>query len=105
MIRFHIKLGDDTLTTNWQEEPVTHGTGPQTAVVKMTRLRQQYSDAKISIERNTVIPKPETAGQVRYKIQLGQATYYSKVVDESEADALLAELKEKFSDKAVISRG
>jgi hypothetical protein len=42
---------------------------------------------------------------VRYKIQLGQATYYSKVVDEGEADALLAELKEKFSDKAVISRG
>jgi hypothetical protein len=36
---------------------------------------------------------------------VGQATYYSKVLDEGDADALLAELKDKFSDNEVISRG
>ena len=105
MIRFKILDGKSTYLTSWQEEAVTHGAGPQTAVVEMTRLRQQYPAAKISIERNTVIPKPETPAQVRFKIQVGQSTYYSRVADESESEALLTELREKFGDKAVINRG
>lgn len=112
MIRFKIVQGDDILLSSWQDEPVRHGAGPQTAVVAMTELRQQYPDAAISIERTTVIPKPD-ADKVRFKIQAGQATMYSKTVSESEADALEAELRaskhvqkfEKVYGKVTITRG
>lgn len=104
MIRFYIKDSDTTITTDWQEEPVTHGVGPQTAVVEITRLRQQYPNARISIERNTVIPTPDRT-QVRFRIQVGQATYYSRVVSESESEALEAELRARFPKEAKISRG
>ena len=105
MIRFHVKqLDQEPITTEWQEEPVTHGSGPQTAVVEMTKLRQQYPDAAIRIERTTVIPKPEH-NQVRFKIVLPNSeTRYSKVVDESEADALRIELLNRFP-KAEVARG
>lgn len=104
MIRFKIVNGDDVLLTPWQDEPVRHGTGPQTAVVAMTELRQQYPDAAISIERTTVIPKPDT-NQVRFKVQVGKVAYYSRVVNEgSEAEALMTELQQRYP-KGVISRG
>lgn len=104
MIRFHIQTGDSTVATEWQDEPVRHGVGPQTAVVAMTGLRQQHPDAAISIERTTVIPKPD-ANQVRFKVQVGQLTYYSRVVSEgSEAEALLSELQKNYP-KGVITRG
>lgn len=104
MIRFKIVNGDDILLTPWAEEPVRHGAGPQTAVVAMTELRQQHPDAAISIERTTVIPKPD-ANQVRFKIQVGQATYYSRVVSEGgEAEALLSELQKNYP-RGVITRG
>jgi hypothetical protein len=104
MIRFKIINGDDILLTGWQDEPVRHGAGPQTAVVAMTELRQQYPDAAISIERTTVIPKPD-AHQVRFKVQVGQVAYYSRVVNEgSEAEALASELQKSYP-KGVITRG
>lgn len=104
MIRFHIQEGDQVTETPWQEEPVTHGSGPQTAVMEMTKLRQQYPDAAIRIERNTVIPKPEH-NQVRFKIVLpNNETRYSKVVDESKADALRIELLARFP-KGEVTRG
>lgn len=104
MIRFHVKTKDATITTEWQDEPITHGAGPQTAVVAMTELRREHPDAAISIERTTVIPKPEQ-NQARFKIRLpNNETRYSKVVNESEADKLLAELREKFP-KAEVGRG
>jgi hypothetical protein len=112
MIRFKIVNGDDILLTGWQDEPVRHGAGPQTAVIAMTELRQQYPDAAISIERTTVIPKSDD-GKVRFKIQAGQAVMYSKIVSDGEADALEAELRtsrhvQKFGEiygKVVITRG
>lgn len=105
MIRFIIQDGDQATETPWQDEPVMHGPGViPTAVVEMTKLRQQYPDAAIRIERTTVIPKPEH-NQVRFKIVLpNNETRYSKVVNESEADALRLELLNRFP-KAEVSRG
>lgn len=105
MIRFKIKQGDEITLTEWQDEPLKHGGGSQTAVVAVSELRQQYPDAAISIERTTIIPKPEH-NQVRFKIVLANnETRYSKVVNESEADTLLAELNKKFPNAKEISRG
>lgn len=104
MIRFKIVQGNDVLLTPWQSESVIHGTSPQTAVVAMTELRQQHPTAAISIERTTVIEKPTTE-QVRFKIVLpNNETRYSRVVSESEAETLEAELVKSFP-KGVISRG
>lgn len=104
MIRFHIDESGDTTSTEWIEEPVTHGSGPQTAVVEMTRLRKLHPDAAISIERTTVIPQQEH-NQVRFKILLpNNETRYSKIVSESEADQLRLELLAKFP-KAEVTRG
>jgi hypothetical protein len=104
MIRFKIVNGDDVLLSPWQHEPVNHGTNPQTAVVEMTKLRQQHPDAAISVERTTVIPKPEF-NQVRFKIALpNNETRYSKVVSEDNAEALQTELQQQFP-KGVVSRG
>lgn len=105
MIRFHVsQLGQEPIATEWQDEPIIHGAGPQTAVVEMSRLRQLYPDAAIRIERTTVIPKPEH-NQVRFKIVLpNNETRYSKVVGESEADKLRLEILTRFP-KAEVTRG
>ena len=104
MIRFEIIEDGQSTFTEWQDEPVVHGTAQQTAVVAVTKLRKANPDAKIRIERTTVIPKPEHH-QVRFKIVLpNNETRYSKVVDESEADRLRIELLGKFP-RAEVSRG
>lgn len=104
MIRFHVEHSGQVIVTEWVEESITHGSGPQTAVEAVKQLRQQYPDAAIRIERTTVIPKP-AHNQVRFKIVLpNNETRYSKVVDEGGADALRAELLAKFP-KGEVTRG
>lgn len=105
MIRFHVKQsGQEPITTEWQDEPLIHGAGAQTAVEAVKQLRQQYPEGAIRIERKTVIPKPEHS-QVRFKIVLpNNETRYSKVVNESEADALRLELLTRFP-KGEVTRG
>ena len=105
MIRFIVTKGDDITITPWQDEPVKSGANGHTAVLEMTKLRQEYGkEAKIRIERDTVIEKPET-GQVRFKVALpNNETRYSAVVPESESEALRLKLVEMFP-KGVINRG
>ena len=116
MIRFAItQLGAEPFFTDWVEEPVKHGTGPQTAVVAMTELRQRYPDAAIRIERTTVIPKPERQ-LFRYDVfvrdgyqavidkggeravHIVNTTVHSRPFQEPERESVVAELREKFPD-------
>ena len=104
MIRFKITEGENVTLSPWADEPIKHGANPPSAVTMMAELRQQHPNAAISIERTTVIPKPEN-NQVRFKIVLpNNETRWSRVVNEDEAEKLEAELRESYS-KAVISRG
>jgi hypothetical protein len=115
MIRFKVQQGDSATLTPWIEEVVKHGAGPQTAVVEVGKLRQQYPDAAISIERATVIPKPERQ-MFRYDIfvrdgfikvidedgehivHVANTTVQSRPFQEAEREAVITELKEKFPD-------
>jgi hypothetical protein len=121
MIRFKITQDDHTTFTDWMEEPVTHGAGPQTAVVEMTKLRQTYPQAKISIERATAIPRPERK-LFRYEIHVKQGAIkvtdddgeqqrdvsgmvlQSRPFQEIETEQLLAQLKEQFPDAIFTKR-
>lgn len=116
MIRFHVEQsGQESTVTEWCDEPVTHGAGPQTAVVEMTKLRQLYPDAAIRIERATIIPK--TSQQMfrydvfvrdgfqevidsdgRRVVHLVNTTIHSRPFQEAERESVVAELREKFPD-------
>jgi len=105
MIRFHITNGDQITTTEWQEEPVLRGPdGIPTATVAMEALRRQYPNAAIRIERTTVLDPPKR-NQVRFRIQDGSAVRYSEVVDESERESLLTEIRERFPKGVVTVDG
>lgn len=98
MIRFHIKQGDSLTSTAWEEEPVKYGVGqPHTAVERMIELRKTYgNDARISIERTTVIPAPDRK-QVRFRIALPKdETRYSRPYPISEKDEALIRLQKQF---------
>lgn len=103
MIRFSVIHGDKTTLTEWENEPVAYGAGvAHTAVARMTELRKTYGkEARISIERTTVIPEPDRR-QVRFKIVEGETTSFSPLYPVAEQDARFAEWKEKFP-QAVIA--
>lgn len=102
MIRFKIAQGDaDPILTEWTEEPLRAGV-THTAAQQMTELRKTYgSDARISIERTTVIEEPDRR-QVRFKIKTQKSTHYSLPFPITERDQRLAEMKEKHR-KATIT--
>lgn len=102
MIRFKIMQGEsEPVLTEWENEPVRAG-GIPTATQRMTELRKTYgSDARISIERTTVIEEPDRR-QVRFKIETKKSTHYSLPFPIAERDERLAEMKEKHR-KATIT--
>lgn len=123
MIRFHVsQLGQEPISTDWQDEPVTHGPGViPTAVVEMTKLRQQYPDAAIRIERKTVIPQPERKlfrfdievrdGRMLVMdkdgtrgVEVGGLTLQSRSFQEAEEEKVRAEIMESLPESRLIRR-
>lgn len=102
MIRFSIKQGDaEPILTEWENEPSRAGS-VHTAVARMTELRQTYgSDARISIERTTVIAESDRR-QVRFKIVTKKSTHYSLPFPIAERDGRMAEMRDKHR-KATIT--
>lgn len=96
MIRFSVKQGAaEPILTDWEEEHVRHGVGVPTAVARMNELRRTHgSDARISIERTTVIAEPDRR-QVRFKIVTEKPTHYSLPFPIAERDERLAEMRDK----------
>lgn len=102
MIRFKIDEDNkDPAWTEWEPEHVRQGLGPHTAVQRMSELRQIYGvDARISIERTTVIPEGDHR-QVRFKIVDGDMTWYSMTYPIAEKDARRAEIEQKFPNAVI----
>jgi len=103
MIRFSVKHGDKTTLTEWENEPIAYGAGAvHTAVERMVKLRETYGkEARISIERTTVIPEPDRR-QVRFKIVEGEETKLTPLYPIGEQDMRLAEWRARFP-KATIT--
>lgn len=103
MIRFKVTQGEaEPILTDWEEEPVRHGAGAPTAVARMNELRQTHGrDARISIERTTVIEETDKR-QVRFKIVTGDETRYSATFAIGEKDERRMAMDEKFP-KATIT--
>ncbi len=121
-IRFHITQGDgDITTTDWEEELIRVGID-QTAVMLVSRLRTQYPEAAIAIERRGDVRIPRQEKMFRYKIfvkkgvaqvtpnpenpmgiiELKNTTLQSRSFQESEREKVLADIKERFP-KAVLT--
>lgn len=102
MIRFKVCQDDaDDILTEWEPEHVRQGLGPHTAVQRMSELRVTYGpEARISIERTTVIPDGDHR-QVRFKIVDGDMTWYSIPFPVAEKDERRAEIEQKFPNAVV----
>ena len=105
-LRFKVVEGDTITLSKWLDEQVTNG-GPQsTAAQAMAQLRKEHPHATISIERDTVI-RPTKPTMIRFKIDVGESTfYYSKSVPESEEAALREQVEndevlKKFKKKTL----
>lgn len=102
MIRFHITNpnAEPSVVTEWHEE-VLGDLGRQTAAQQVARLREEYPDAEISVERSTVIPRKKQQ-MVRFRIaQKGDRTMYSIGIPVEHKEPELARLKAKFSDAEI----
>lgn len=99
-IRFHV---DNSPITEWEEEHIRHGAGVHTAVARIGDLRQRFPSAAIRIERRGDVRIPNPVKTYRYKIQLeGNEIRYTNLVNESEKDALLKKVTERFPKAEII---
>lgn len=115
-IRFHVQDGDSLISTDWVEELVRHGPGEHTAVAHIGKLRPQYPNAAIRIERRGDVKIPSPARLFRYKIfvpsgtmevvdddgrqprRLKNATLQSRAFQDSERETVRADIQTRFPD-------
>lgn len=104
MIRFQIKRPNgDIILTEWHEETLGD-LSRQTAAQQVAKLRQEYPDGEISVERTSVIPRKKQQ-MVRFKIsQKNDVTMHSIGIPLQHKDAELARLKEKFPDAKITAK-
>lgn len=104
MIRFQIKNPDrKPFVTEWHEE-VLGDLIRQTAAQQVARLREEYPDAEISVERSTVIPRKKQQ-MVRFKIsQKGDRTMYSIAIPAEHKEPELVRLQSKFTGAEITAQ-
>lgn len=101
MSEFRLLINGDA-ATDWEEESVQHGVGGLTAVTRVTQFRKDYPDAAITIERRGDSRVPNQSPMVRFKIRVGETTYYSVPVPEDRKEQARAELKETFPRAEIV---
>lgn len=94
MIRFRVKNPDSEFNTEWQDE-VLGDVKTQTAARQVSKLRQEYPDAEISVERLGVIPRKKRK-MVRFKIKDRDTLFYSIIFPIEQKDEQMGKLHEKF---------
>ena len=98
-IRFTVMDGDKQIhQTDWHPE-----NGRLDALQVLTDTRKRLGgNYSYQIERTGDSKIPNPVKQYRYKILLGENTYYSKLVQEGQQEELLAKVREEFPKGEII---
>ena len=99
-IRFHVYEGNDLIqTTDWTSER-TRDDAPNALQKAREEIGGKY---KYRIERTGDSREPNTVNMIQFRIKIGDVTFLSKLVPESEKDELLATLK-SGEDVALVAK-
>lgn len=97
-VRFHVYDGENLIhTSDWADESTRVDAGNALAEVRQ-RMGGNFA---YRIERTGDSKTPNHVPMTRFKIKVGESLLYSKILNETERESALKDIKDKFPNAEI----